>query len=180
MSVADATDCRFTSWTTWPGSMPAWARVRIAGWPIGVGRTQFRVAFAKTIQSAKPNPPESRAAQRTAGFVDPPGAFGWFQFLPASLVQFGCVALHPGPNGGVGSRQTPLQEQFLDVPIRKREPQIPTDGAKNDLGFEVPPFKQSWPRFGHRLAAYQTCAPRSCNTSIGCTIAPAGITAQEP
>ena len=30
-------------------------------------------------------------------FVDPPGAVGWFQFPPASLVQFGCVALHPTP-----------------------------------------------------------------------------------
>ena len=58
------------------------------------------------------------------------------------------------------SWQTPFEEQLLDVPIRKREPQIPTDGANDDLGFKVPPFKQGWPRFGHRLAAYQTRAPR--------------------
>jgi hypothetical protein len=85
---------------------------------------------------------------------------------PTSLVQLGCVALHPAPDGGVVSRQTPFDEQLLDVPIRKREPQIPTDRANNDLGFEVPPFKQGWPRFGHRLAAYQTRAPASCNTSV--------------
>ena len=42
------------------------------------------------------------------GFVDPPGAVGWFQFPPASLVQFGCVALHPAPNGSVVSLQTPF------------------------------------------------------------------------
>jgi len=36
-------------------------------------------------------------------FVNPPGAVGWFQFPPASPVQFGCVALHPAPNGGVVS-----------------------------------------------------------------------------
>jgi hypothetical protein len=35
----------------------------------------------------------------------------------------------------------------IDVPIRKREPQIPTDRANNDLGFEAPPFEQRWPRF---------------------------------
>src|ERR1700686_3467718 len=29
------------------------------------------------------------------GFIDPPGAVGWFQFPQTSLVQFGCVALHP-------------------------------------------------------------------------------------
>src|ERR1700693_1803926 len=39
-------------------------------------------------------------------FVDPPGAVGWFQFSPASLIQFGCIALHPAPNGGVISRET--------------------------------------------------------------------------
>ena len=83
-------------------------------------------------------------------FVDPPGAVGWFQFPPASLVQFGSEALHPAPNGSVVSRQTSFREQFLDVPIRKREPQIPTDCANNDLGFEVPPFEQRRPRFDHR------------------------------
>jgi hypothetical protein len=55
-------------------------------------------------------------------FVDPPGAVGRFQFPPASLVQFECVALHPAPNGGVVSRETSFDEQLLDVPIRKREP----------------------------------------------------------
>jgi hypothetical protein len=54
--------------------------------------------------------------------------------------------------------QTPFHEQFLDVAIRKRKPQIPTDGANNNLGFEVSPFKQGWPRFGHPSAAYQNRA----------------------
>src|SRR5262249_26568745 len=36
----------------------------------------------------------------------------------------------------------PFDEKLLDVPIRKREPQIPTDRANNNVGFEVPPFKQ--------------------------------------
>src|SRR6202171_2415677 len=94
-------------------------------------------------------PPDPTLAD--VGFVDSPRAIGWFQFPSASLVQFGRVALHPAPNGGVVSRQTPFHEQFLDVPIRKREPQIPTDRANNDLGFEVPPFKQGWPRFDHGI-----------------------------
>jgi hypothetical protein len=37
----------------------------------------------------------------------------------------------------------------FNVPIRKREPQIPTDCANNDLGFDVQPFEQCWPRFDH-------------------------------
>jgi hypothetical protein len=100
-------------------------------------------------------------------FVDPPGAVGWFQFPPASLVQFGCVALHPAPNGGVIGRETSFQEQFLDVPIRKREPQIPTDCANNDLGFEVPPFEHAGRvLIMEHTAAYQTRALSFCNTAV--------------
>jgi hypothetical protein len=51
----------------------------------------------------------------------------------------------------VVSRETSFQDQFLDVPIGKGEPQIPTDGANNDLGFEVPPFEQCRPRFDHEI-----------------------------
>ena len=45
------------------------------------------------------------------------------------------------PNGAVVSRETSFHEQLFDVAIRKREPQIPTDRANNDLGFEVPQFE---------------------------------------
>jgi hypothetical protein len=103
---------------------------------------------ASGINSTIQVPPVPALAD--VGFVDPSGAVGRLQFPPASFVQFGCVALHPAPNGGVVSSQTAFDEQFLDVPIRKREPQLPTHRANNDLGFEVPPFKQGWPWFGHR------------------------------
>jgi len=85
-------------------------------------------------------------------FVDQPGAVSWFQFPSASLVQFGCVALHPAPNAVVVCRKTSFHEQFFDIPIRKREPQIPADRTNNDLGFEVPPFEQRWPRFDHGIS----------------------------
>jgi hypothetical protein len=67
----------------------------------------------------------------------------------------------------VVNRETSFHEQFLDVPIRKREPQIPTDRANNDLGFEVPPFE----RAGRGLimeyiAAYQTRSLSFCNTAV--------------
>src|SRR6266478_6314234 len=111
-------------------------------------------------------PPASTLAN--VRFVDPPGAVGWFQLPPASLVQFRCVALHPAPNGGVVSRETSFQEQFLDVPIRKREPQIPTDCANNDLGFEVPPFEQRRPRFDHgTYCSLSDWFSEFCNTAFG-------------
>jgi hypothetical protein len=52
-----------------------------------------------------------------------------------------------------------FQEQLLDIAIGKREPQIPTDRANNDLGFEVPPFEQRLPRFDHGI-------PRSLSDSF--------------
>jgi hypothetical protein len=85
--------------------------------------------------------------------------FGRFQFAPTSLVQFRGIALHPAPNGGVVRREISFQEQLLDIAIGKREPKIPTDGANNDLGFEVPPFEQGLPRFDHRI-------PRSVSDSF--------------
>jgi hypothetical protein len=36
-------------------------------------------------------------ALANVGLVDPPAPVGRFQFAPASLVQFGRVALHPTP-----------------------------------------------------------------------------------
>jgi hypothetical protein len=90
-------------------------------------------------------------ALANVGFVDPPGAVGRFQFAPSSLVQFGGVALHPAPNGGVVSGETSFHDQFLDVSIGKREPQIPPDGANNEFRFEVPPFEQRRPRFDHGI-----------------------------
>ena len=47
------------------------------------------------------------------------------------------------------SGESSFHQQFLDLPIRKREPQLPTHRANNDLGFEVPPLEQRWPRFDH-------------------------------
>jgi hypothetical protein len=69
--------------------------------------------------------------------VDSPGAVGRFQFAPTSLVQFRGITLHPASNGGVVRREISFQEQLPDIAIGKREPQIPTDGANNDSGFEV-------------------------------------------
>src|ERR1700730_18467877 len=40
------------------------------------------------------------------------------------------------------------------------------DRANNDLRFEVSPFKEGWPRFGHRLAAYQTRIPVFATQSL--------------
>ena len=82
------------------------------------------------------------------GFIDPQRAVGWLQFLPTSLVQLGCVALPPAPNGGVVSRQTTFDEQFLDVPIRKREPHC----RKHALRRYVVVVNAEWPTTWEFLA----------------------------
>ena len=109
-------------------------------------------------------PPASALAN--VCFVNPPGAVGWFQFPPASLVQFGCVALHPAPNGGVISWERAFQEQFLDVPIRKREPQIPTHRANNDLGSKCRHLNSAGRGLlMEYIASYQTRSLSFCNTA---------------
>ena len=104
---------------------------------------------ARGIDSTVQVPPVSALAN--VRFVDPPGAVGRFQFAPTSPVQFRGVALHPAPNGRVVRREISFQEQLLDIAIGQREPQIPTDGANYDLGFEMPPFEQRLPRFDHGI-----------------------------
>jgi len=82
-------------------------------------------------------------------FVHPPGTVGRLQFSAATLVDLRSVALHPTPDRGVVRRKAPLDQKFLDVPIRQREPQIPTHRAKNNLRLEVSPFKQRRSGSGH-------------------------------
>src|SRR3989442_586451 len=64
---------------------------------------------------------------------------GRLQFPAATLVELRRVALHPTTDRGVVRRKAPLDQKFLDVPIRQREPEIPTHRAKNNLRFEVSP-----------------------------------------
>ena len=55
------------------------------------------------------------------------------------------------PNAGVVRWQTAFLEQFLNVSIGERKAQIPSDGANDNLGFEVSPFEQRRPRFDHGI-----------------------------
>ena len=77
---------------------------------------------------------------------EPLGGFNSRRYL-----LFGSGALLPAPNGGVVRREPSFLEQFLDVSIGKREPQIPTNGANNNLGFKVPPYEQFRPGFDHGI-----------------------------
>src|SRR5215469_12343457 len=47
------------------------------------------------------NPPESRAAQRTVGFIDTPGFVGRLEMTAQPLFEFRSVALNPSPDRGV-------------------------------------------------------------------------------
>src|SRR5215471_14381247 len=87
------------------------------------------------------NPPESRAAQRTVGFVHPPGTVGGLQFAAAPPVELRRVPLYPPPNGRVVHREAALGHKFLDVTIRKGIAQVPSDRTYDDHGFEVSPFE---------------------------------------
>jgi len=61
---------------------------------------------------------------------------------PLPPVQFRAVPLDPPPYGRVVNPDTPLRQKFRYLAVRQAEAQVPTDGAQDDLRFEVPPPEQ--------------------------------------
>jgi hypothetical protein len=58
-------------------------------------------------------------------------------------LQFRSIPLDPSPDGDVIHREPTLGQKLLDVPVRKREAQIPTDRQENDLRFKLAPLEQA-------------------------------------
>src|SRR5262249_58439049 len=122
-------------------------------------KKRFAAAASRFAESEKSivAPVESTAryrychapATQIISFVHSPGTVGRFQFPAATLVELRRVALDPPPDRGVVRSKAPLNQKFLDVPIRQGEPQIPTHRAKNNLWFEVSPFEQRRLGSGH-------------------------------
>jgi hypothetical protein len=73
--------------------------------------------------------------------IDAPGIIGRLEPLAQAPLQFGRVALHPPPQGDVIHGDAALGEQFLDVPVREGEAQVPADGQKNHLRFKLTPLE---------------------------------------
>jgi hypothetical protein len=65
-----------------------------------------------------------------------------------ALFQFGSIALDPAPHGRVISAQPTLDQQFFYITERQGISKIPTDCAKDDFGFALPPFEDCW-AFSH-------------------------------
>jgi hypothetical protein len=61
---------------------------------------------------------------------------------PLPPVQFRAVPLDPPPYGRVVNPDTRLRQKFRYLAVRQAEAQVPTDGAQDDLRFEVPPLEQ--------------------------------------
>src|SRR5947208_4421584 len=74
-----------------------------------------------------------------------------------ALVEFRAIPLHPAPYGRVVSVQTTFLEQLFDISQPKRVPEIPADGAQNELGFGLPPFEDRWP--GQHLGLFRLPGP---------------------
>jgi hypothetical protein len=50
--------------------------------------------------------------------------------------------------------QASLDQQFMDIAIRKRVAKVPTDGTEDDRGCEMPPFEDHQPlRLRHHLSS---------------------------
>ena len=61
------------------------------------------------------NPPESRAAQRTVGFIDTPGLIGGLEVTPEPLLKFGAITLHPMSHRRVIGGQAALLQELFDI-----------------------------------------------------------------
>src|SRR5947209_4975310 len=97
------------------------------------------------------------ALHPNVGLVDTPRPGGRFEMTSYALVEFRAIPLHPAPYGRVVSVQTTFLEQLFDISQPKRVPEIPADGAQNELGFGLPPFEDRWP--GQHLGLFRLPGP---------------------
>src|SRR5215469_11223689 len=76
-------------------------------------------------------------------FVHPPTVRGLFEPRAQTSFHFRGIPLDPPPDGDVVDQKSALGKQLFDVPVRKREAQIPADSEEDYLRFELPPFEKT-------------------------------------
>ena len=106
------------------------------------------------------------ALDTNVGLIDAPGPVGWLEMTAQPLLQFGTVALDPAPDCRVVWLQAALAEELFDIAERVRVPQLPTHGAKNQLGLGLSPLedRRSDCLF-HDLFRLPAAVRQSCNTT---------------
>ena len=92
---------------------------------------------------------------------------GWLEMTAQPLLQFRTVALDPEPDCRVVRLQAAFAKQLLDIAERKRVPQVPAHGAKNQLGFGLSPLedRRSDCLF-HDLFRLPAAVGQSCNRTL--------------
>jgi hypothetical protein len=78
----------------------------------------------------------------------------------ASLLQFGCVVLHPAIDRGMIDMQSPLEHHFLQVSIAERISEVPANTEQNTLWLEVTPFERGLRCHNHLLPIFWS-SPRT-------------------
>ena len=73
--------------------------------------------------------------------VHPPTVIGRFEPRAQAPIDFRGVTLNPPPNGDVIGAQVSFGEQLLDVPLGKREAQVPADRKQDHLRFKLAPLE---------------------------------------
>jgi hypothetical protein len=74
-----------------------------------------------------------------------------FNLFNSMLAEFWSVALDPSPNRHMVDRKVPLRNDFLEISIAEREPEVPADAQNDNLGLEVSPFEQRRPARPHHI-----------------------------
>jgi hypothetical protein len=76
------------------------------------------------------------------------------QLTAKPLIQQGCIALDPAPDGDVIHREPALRHHFLQISVAERIPQIPPDTQNDEDLLEVSPPEQRC-RFRITVSPYQ-------------------------
>src|ERR1035437_10159587 len=88
--------------------------------------------------------------------IDAPGTVRAAKVSPDSLVQDGCVALHPAPYRRMVDREAALGHEFPQIAVAEGIAQVPAHTQDDDLVLKMASAEKGQPVIGHAPSAYQT------------------------
>src|SRR5215472_11136918 len=106
------------------------------------------------------NPPESRAAQRTIGLVDPIAFVRGLRMRPASLIQFWRIGLDPAPDATGVNLHAPFRQNLGDMFVGQRISQVPAHAQNNHLARIVASFERVGRGDRHESYLSRTAVPK--------------------
>jgi hypothetical protein len=88
----------------------------------------------------------------------------------AAFVEFGCIGLYPAPDTAGIHLHTPFGDQFRDVHVRERIPEIPAHAQNDHFSRKLAPFERIVRVDRHGLLPYQNPGSEVRNGTVQSTI----------